>query len=291
MSISDNLEQNGRHYWVVRLGSGGVFVDILEKKRQIAIGWNSLGNLSWLVEEEADVDELWDFMKKLYRETYEGDSSVTVGINSGQVWNFVYAIEKRDIVLIPTPERKVLIGEVIGEYLYKEDWGDECQYAHRRQMKWLKKVDRDDLPEHLKSSMSAHLTVFNVDKHEVAIERMLGKKIPLRVSEVSGDELVKVVLGRIRSLPPREFEKFISHLLGTMGFETMTTEYVGDRGVDVIGVLNAEGLTNIRLKVQVRRVRGKIGIDEVQRTRGTLAVDEHGAIITTSGFTLEAKRS
>jgi restriction system protein len=63
-----------------------------------------------------------------------------------------------------------------------------------------------------------------------------------------------------------------------------------DRGVDVIGVLNAEGLTNVHLKVQVRRVQGNIGIREVQRTRGTLAVDEHGAIITTSGFSLEAQR-
>ena len=52
-----------------------------------------------------------------------------------------------------------------------------------------------------------------------------------------------------------------------MGFETVTTEYVGDRGVDVIGILNAEGLTNIRLKVQVRRVQGNIGIKEVQRIK------------------------
>ena len=58
----------------------------------------------------------------------------------------------------------------------------------------MKKVNRDELPEHLKSSMNAHLTVFNVDK------------------EVSGDRLVKVMLDKIRSLTPREFEEFVSHL-------------------------------------------------------------------------------
>ena len=138
--------------------------------------------------------------------------------------------------------------------------------------------------------MSAHLTVFNVDKHEVAIEKILGKKISPKIKDVSGDILVKAILERVRSLPPREFEEFVSHLLGIIGFETVTTEYVGDRGVDVIGILNAEGLTNISLKVQVRRVRGKIGIEEVQRMRGTLTVDEHGAIITTSGFSHTAQR-
>lgn len=130
----------------------------------------------------------------------------------------------------------------------------------------------------------------NIDKHKVSIERILGRKALTVIREVTGDELVKVVLEKIRSLDPREFEKFVSHLLGIMGFETITTEYVGDRGVDVIGLLNAEGLANVRLKIQVRRVRSKIGIEEVQRIRGTLATGEHGAIITTSDFTPQAKR-
>jgi len=289
IGISTNLTENERRYWVVRLGGGGRYVHILEKRGQIAIGWNDLGNLSWLIDEQANPDKLWKRLRKLYEKTYE-ESPVATGINCGQVWNFVYEMEENDVILVPTPERKVLIGKIIKPYQYKRNWKDECRYLHRREVKWLKKVNRDELPEHLKSSMNAHLTVFNVDKHKITIEQMLGKKMPLKVKEVSGDRLVKVMLDKIRSLSPREFEEFVSHLLGIMGFETVTTEYVGDRGVDVIGILNAEGLTNIRLKVQVRRVQGNIGIKEVQRIRGTLAVDEHGAIISTSGFTLEARR-
>ena len=274
------------------MGGGGKYVDVLKKKDQIAIGWNDLGDLSWLLEEEeTETGESCQHLRELYERTYD-ESSMAIGINCGQVWSFTYDIEEGDVVLIPTPEKEILIGEVISNYHFKENWSDGCRYAHRREMKWLKTVSRDDLPERLKSSMTAHLTVFNVDKHEVAIEEMLGIKKKgkrLRPRLVSGDELAEVVLERIGSLPPREFEVFVSHLLGVMGFETIKTEYVGDRGVDVIGVLNAEGLTSVRLKVQVRRVQGKIGIKEVQRTRGTLAVDEHGAIITTSGFTLQAQ--
>jgi restriction system protein len=198
-------------------------------------------------------------------------------------------MEEGDIVLIPTPDRKILIGKVAGPYRFK-DWNDECRFAHRRKTEWLKTVDRDDLPEHLKSSLNAHLTVFSVDKHETAIEQMLGRKTTLETREVSGDRLEETVLDKLMSLTPREFEEFISHLLDIVGYETVTTEYVADKGVDVVGVLNAAGLTNVRLKVQVRRVQGTIGIKEVQRMRGTLAVDEHGAIITTSGFSRDAQR-
>ena len=273
------------------MGSGGSYVDILKGKKQIAIGWDDLGDLSWLIEEEEKKEGAsWKKLRKKYAKEYEG-SSVSIGIGSGQVWNFVYEMEKKDIVLVPTPRRTILIAEVVGDYEFKRDWGDDCEYTHRRSVKWLKEVDRDDLPEPLKSSLSGHLAVYNVDKREVAIEHILERKKKQwrKVERVSGDELVEVVLDRIRSLDPREFEKFISHLLGVIGFATMTTDYVGDKGVDVVGVLNAEGLTDIRLKVQVRRIQGSIGIKEVQRMRGTLTVDEHGAIVTTGGFSQAAQ--
>lgn len=292
--ISSGSSQGERRYWVVRLGSGGIYVDILKRKNQIAIGWNDLEDLSWLIEEEDKLEGAsWKKLRKKYAEEYNG-SSISIGIGCGQIWKFVYETDKGDLVLVPTPRRTILIAEVVGDYEFKWNWDDDCDYAHRRRVKWLKEVDRDDLPEHLKSSMSAHLTVYNVDKHEIAIEQILGlrreRKRWRKVEKVSGDELVEVVLERIRSLSPREFEEFISHLLGVMGFETMTTEYVSDKGVDVIGVLNAEGLTNVRLKVQVRRTQSNIGIKEVQRTRGTLEVDEHGAMITTSGFSPAAQQ-
>jgi len=287
------VDPEEHRYWVVRLGKGGYYVDLLERKNQIAIGWNYLEDLSWLIEEEEKVEGAsWKKLREKYAKVYEG-SPVSVGIGCGQVWNFVYEMEKGDVVLIPTPRRTILIGEIIGSYEFRWNWEDNCDYSHRRSVKWLKEVDRDDLPEQLKSSLSGHLTVYNVDKREVAIEqileRMRTKKRWRKVERVSGDELVEVVLDRIRSLDPRKFEEFISHLLSAMGFATMTTDYVGDKGVDVVGVLNAEGLTAVRLKVQVRRTRGNIGIKEVQRMRGTLAVDEHGAIVTTGGFSQTAQ--
>jgi restriction system protein len=74
-----------------------------------------------------------------------------------------------------------------------------------------------------------------------------------------------------------------------MGFEATTTRYVGDKGIDITGKLNAEGLTNLSLQVQVKRVTGSLGIDQVLQLRGTLGPDDHGALITTSTFTPQAR--
>ena len=47
------------------------------------------------------------------------------------------------------------------------------------------------------------------------------------------DRLVKEVTNKIRTLSPREFEEFVSHLLSWFGFESATTVYVSDKGVDI----------------------------------------------------------
>ncbi|GAI44393.1 unnamed protein product, partial [marine sediment metagenome] len=86
-----------------------------------------------------------------------------------------------------------------------------------------------------------------------------------------------------------KFEHFVTHLLTLVGFEATATQYTGDRGVDVIGTLNPEGLANITLKAQVKRISGHISNQDILMLRGTLGVDEHGVLITTGGFTKQAQ--
>lgn len=280
----------GRRYWVVRLGEGGKFVKELKKNNNIAIGWNDLGELDYLTQVDAVPQKIEERLEKDLKRTYERDSSVSRGITKGIILNFTRKMKKGDVVLVPSPDRKVLIGKITGPYMYKEDWRGKCHYRRRRTVEWIsRELNRDDLPEEIKSSLFSWLTVFNVDKHRERIERLLGVRPKIKEEEVSGDRLANEIVKRIRTLSPREFEEFVSHLFGMIGFETATTEYVGDKGVDVIGGLSPEGLTNISLKIQVRRIKGNIGIYDVQRLRGTLGVDDHGAIVTTSGFTNQAR--
>lgn len=270
-----------RRYWAVRLGEGGKYVKDAQKGKFIAVGWNNLGDLANLTNQ--------DDLKKLYKEKYCEQREAQIAINHGQVWNFINNLKVGDIILTPYL-KKILIGKVTSNYQYKSDWSDKCSYVHRREVKWLKEIERVQLPQKLKSSMGGQLTIFNLDKHVQAIDYLItGIKEEGKKKEITGDKLVDTVKEKLFDLSPEEFEKFITHLFSLIGFEAATTRYIADKGVDVIGTLNPDGLADLVLRVQVKRVKGNIGAAEVRGIRGTLAQGEHGAIVALSGFTSQAQ--
>jgi restriction system protein len=92
---------------------------------------------------------------------------------------------------------------------------------------------------------------------------------------------------RLLQMPPDRFEALIAELLLALGFEEETilvTSYGGDGGVDVRGVLNAGGITEVNAAVQAKRWKSNIQAPVVQALRGSLVVHEQGVIITTSKF-------
>jgi restriction system protein len=278
-------------YWGIRLGEGGKYVDFGRRSSFIFIGW-SVENLDWLIKETDDKKAL-DKLSDNYIRVYPDHSKIKVSINIGQILRFARDIKKDDIVIIPDPfSRKIIIGRVKSDYQYKKDWNDECDYNHRKQVEWIKEVDRDNLSQKFKNSIGALLTVFNLDNYKEEINQLIQSTKAIGKLEekvVSGDDLYNIIIDRLLDLSPKDFQDFITHLLGIIGFETETTQFVGDKGVDVTGTLNPEGLVQVMLRVQVKRVTSNIGIEEVQRMRGVLGQDEHGAIITTSSFTKQAQ--
>ena len=69
--IQENDNQKSHQYWVVRLGRGGSYVNLLKEKNQIAIGWEDLGDLSWLFEDEKHPGES---RKKLFNQSIPDDN-------------------------------------------------------------------------------------------------------------------------------------------------------------------------------------------------------------------------
>lgn len=271
-------------YWGLRLGEGGKYAEVCKKGDFVAVGWTALGDTSCLhgMDRNAALAELRQRVKQAY-----GGSEVRVGISTGSFWKFIFEMQPGDRVLCPWPARRlVLIGETTGPHEHRDAWGDGCDYTNRRTVRWIREVHRDHLPERLKASLGAFVTVFRLDEHKVDIEALLAGTTPAPLPRV---ELPVEIVRRILKLKPREFEQFITHLLRLAGFEAATTSYVGDKGVDVVGTLNAEGLASITLRVQAKRVAGSVGIQEVLKTRGTLGPDDHGAIVTTGRFTAQAR--
>lgn len=280
-------------YWGVRLGEGGKYVEHAKKGKYIAIGWNRLGNLEQLISKERSFDDAWSKLYDKYKPIY-GGSEVSVGIHIGVIMNFLRVMKKDDIVVVPDMAReRALLGRVTGDYEYRDSREDDCPYRHRRNVEWIvKEVSRDDIPPKLKASLNVGLTVFSLERPKQEIMLLIGGgRLPEGEKEVTktGDELAEVIISRLLNLDPEKFEHFIKDLLTLVGFEATVTQYISDRGVDVIGTLNPEGLANITLKAQVKRASGQIGNQDVLMLRGTLGTDEHGVLITTGRFTKQAQ--
>lgn len=281
------LKHMPRRYWGLSVGEAAKYVPEARRGNFIAIGWNELPDLkAWAQREGQDQKRLWEEFRVFYKLRYPSDTLIQSGIQASQVWSFVIGMKPGDIVLVrESPKKKLHVAQVAGAYQFVAAPEDGCEYRHRREVEWIREdVDRDALPEGLKTSLRSLLTIFNLDKHRYAIEELIEELMGV----VTGDDLVEVVLRRMAGLGPPQFEDFVGHLLGLAGFSASVTQRVSDKGVDIIGTLSAAGLAEITLNVQVKRIRSNVGIPEILQLRGTLGPDEHAAFVTLAGFTKQA---
>jgi restriction system protein len=91
-------------------------------------------------------------------------------------------------------------------------------------------------------------------------------------------------------MKPFAFELLVSTLFQTLGYKNVVvTKRSGDSGIDVKAVLVVEGVGNIRTCVQVKRQQTPVGRPVVQNLRGSLGPHEVGIVVTSSGFSAEAR--
>jgi len=269
---------------------GGQYAEAGKRNGFVAIGWDDIGDLSWMLKIGSE-EEALNKLKEGYRKIYPEDSEVAVGLNCHQILNFVLKMSNGDIVLTPY-NGSIIIGEVTSNYYYEDPPTGGCEYKNRRRVSWKKEVKRADLPERLKSSLYAWQTVFNLDKVGEEIEGLLGKKLPsIKERYVFGSDVVNVLCERLLELPPDFFqEKLVPSILRAMGFEAEATPtFSADGGIDVNGHFRM-GVFSGNVKVQVKRVNSPIGPSTIRELRGSLRHGQQGVLITTSTFTRAAEK-
>jgi HJR/Mrr/RecB family endonuclease len=100
------------------------------------------------------------------------------------------------------------------------------------------------------------------------------------------------LLDHLRGLSPGQFQHVIRVLLDALEYEEVTvTGQSGDRGIDVRAVLRYRGVADVPTYVQAKRYAAGNNVDgaTVGRLRGSLPVQAHGIVITTSDFTKQAR--
>jgi restriction system protein len=93
-------------------------------------------------------------------------------------------------------------------------------------------------------------------------------------------------------MDPTAFERLCQRLLRESGFiEVEVTRRSGDGGIDGYGTIRLAGLISFNVLFQSKRYKGNIGPDAVRDFRGAMVGRaDKGVIISTGGFTLEARR-
>lgn len=265
-------------YYLVRVGEGSKYVEEGRRGGFIAVGWNEVSNI-------VSLGSLEKIKNALGRTSYKY-SSAQIAAQAGQLFRFALEMQNGDIVISPIGEGEYVVGKV-GDYYFDEKPENGCQYKHRRKVEWQKvTISKEDMSTNLAYSVGATLTIFSLDKYASELESLIsGTKYtpadkPQRVRDM--------VLNGLLELDGREFEEFIKELLDIVGFSSETTQYVADKNIDVNGILNAEGLADIILRIQVKRVRGTISNKEILALRGVLKQEEHGCYVTLSTFSKSA---
>jgi restriction system protein len=100
------------------------------------------------------------------------------------------------------------------------------------------------------------------------------------------------LLAVLQSMDPIAFERLCQRLLRESGFiEVEVTKRSGDGGIDGYGTIRISGLISFNVLFQSKRYKGNIGADVVRDFRGAMVGRaDKGLIITTGGFTIEARR-
>jgi predicted Mrr-cat superfamily restriction endonuclease len=260
-------------YYLIREGTGAQYAQEAHQNNFVAIGWGEVGTL----DDYDSYDELKEFINQKFQYT-----PAQLGSAAGQVFRFGFEMEEGDTVFMPLGNGEYAVGS-LGKYFWEEKPKGKCHYQHRRAVEWEEKIySKKDMSTPLSYGMGAIMTLFSLNKYADEIEALLsGKEYspaekPIRIRDQ--------VIAQLMHLTGEEFEEFIMHLLNVVGFEATTTQYTNDKGIDVVGILDAEGLADIIVRVQVKRKSGAIGRKVVQEIRGAVYRDEHPCIITTGTF-------
>lgn len=126
----------------------------------------------------------------------------------------------------------------------------------------------------------------------------------MTILELTKEEINKYIDELYACFPTgREFELFLNSFLNALGFEeVVTTQYIGDKGVDLTcckSGLDINGTDTLNYYVQAKRYarNNKVHAKEVRDLKGTTKRDKNGRIlnnnyvnvfITTSSFTKDA---
>lgn len=106
------------------------------------------------------------------------------------------------------------------------------------------------------------------------------------------DDYRSELLNILKSIPADSFERICQRLFRESGFQqVVVTGRSGDGGIDGHGVLQINAFASFKVLFQSKRYQGNVSASQVRDFRGAMAGRaDQGIILTTGGFTMDAKK-
>lgn len=145
------------------------------------------------------------------------------------------------------------------------------RFRIEQQMRGLSESANAGLSIRLESILEAFDSQLDIVEDKEREARTLDKKV-----------------AQLYELSPREFEEYIAELFQALGYENVRlTSAINDSGIDILA--ERKGM---RVAIQCKRYKGKVGSPEVQAFLGAMRHIEAGKgfLVTTGVFSIEAER-
>lgn len=288
--------------WLVRAGKKGEQEALTLRENVVVIGWPQLPDLAKVQDREE--------LRTLMRAMTPGAKEARISNEVGQVWSFLRRFRTRqngsegDLVILPLKTRAaVAVGEVVGEYAYREDFPQGAR--HTRTVRWIRKdIPRSAFDQDLLFSLGAYMTVCRIQRNDAEnrIRAISGlgahsAAAPVLVDEGEMDESSgESDVERIgRDLIVKHIErKFVGHdltrlvdaVLRAQGYRTILSPPGPDGGVDIVAGQGALGFDGPRLAVQVKSGHTPADAKTVRELKGSFKEfsADQGLFVSWGGF-------
>jgi len=276
--------------WGIHAGRGGEADSLFLKKNVVALAWHELGDLSKINPDR-------ETLKELIKKTYPNKKPMSIAIDAGQLFRFVYEMEIGDLVVYRSRlDREVHIGRIEGNYSFVA--GEV--YPNRRLVKWLKSLPITSFTQGALYEIGALMAIFQIKNYADEFRAVLeGKPItqPIASDDTIGviakeseqntrDFILKTLSQEMKGHP---FADFIAHILKILGYNTRVSHEGPDGGVDIIAHRDELGFEPPIIKVQAKSIDGNIGAPVVSSFYGNVGSNEHGLLVCLGKFTSQAQ--
>lgn len=279
--------------WLVRAGGNGENENYVLENNVVAIGWESLGDLSSIKSRE----ELLSLLEQRYP-----DAKHKARLNwRSQIWPLRHEIQIGDVVALPLKHRPaVAFGEVTGGYQYVSTAPNDAK--HQRPVKWIREVPRNQIAQDLRFSLGAFMTVCRLTRNDAeqglhALMKAEVDPLPatdlstaedsadLRVDyeEVARDEIRRAIYARYKG---GDLARLVGAVFEAQGYSTVVSPPGADGGVDVIAGVGLLGFGSPRIVVQVKSNQDPVDVKVVRELQGVMKQfsADHGLVVAWGGF-------